>query len=570
MADTKMIKEVKHSSLIELLSNQTSNKFYYSIPLYQRDYSWKKENISEFINDIFEAYNDNKKSNYFFGSIITVSEDKEPFKYSLIDGQQRLTTFILFIKILNDDFNENYFSKISNFNSDEQDKLSELRIFIKNCLWVDKEKKELKIVSEKNDDTSKLVDTILDNSNKNCNNILNRNLGYLKKFYEELKIEYKDNFNLLEFIEFTLKNIEFVKVETNSRESALKIFSVLNTRGLDLTSTDIIKAEAMNDLLENQYKDFESKWKILENKSHSLKTSFESLFRYYITMYKPDTIKGTNNEYIKKLWKDKDKWEAIKEFEKFTDCYEYILNLKDAYIWCLRHLLIMGKNAYTWIPVLVTMKFYDYSDSDIKEVAKFLTKWHWIHLINGYTIEKIKAFNFSIIRIINNKSLLDDILTLNPRIITNGGKNIDSLCETLCKELRKMNFYNMKWSKPFLYFMHNKSFLSKMPDEILNIEFSDLHSTIEHIYPQNPKKGEWLECSENFKNILGNLTLLPNKDNAKAGRDMDKKIEIYNKFMYTPKFSKESPWSDEKIKLRTEELIKDFCKYIDIAYYEEN
>ena len=345
---------------------------------------------------------------------------------------------------------------------------------------------------------------------------------------------------------------------------------MLNTRGLDLTSTDIIKAEAMNDLLESQYKVFESKWKNLENKSHSLNTSFESLFRYYITMHKPDTIKGTNNEYIKKLWKDKDKWEAIKEFEEFTNCYEYILNLKDAYIWCLRHLLIMGKNAYTWIPVLVTMKFYDYSDLDIKEVAKFLTKWHWLHLINGYTIEKIKAFNFSIIKIINSKSPLHNILNLNPRIITNDGKNIDSLCESLCKELRKMNFYMMKWGKPFLYFMHNKSFLSKMPDEIVNIEFSDLHSTIEHIYPQNPKKGEWLECSENFKNILGNLTLLPRKDNAKAGRDMDKKIEIYNKFMYTPQFSKESPWSDEKIKLRTEELIKDFCKYIDINYYEEN
>ena len=53
MADTKMIKEVKHLSLIELLYNPANNNFYYSIPLYQRDYSWKKENISEFINDIF-------------------------------------------------------------------------------------------------------------------------------------------------------------------------------------------------------------------------------------------------------------------------------------------------------------------------------------------------------------------------------------------------------------------------------------------------------------------------------------------------------------------------------------
>lgn len=570
MADTKMIKEVKHLSLIELLYNPANNNFYYSIPLYQRDYSWKKENISEFINDIFEAYDDyqkNKKNNYFFGSIITVSEDKE--KYSLIDGQQRLTTFILFIKILNYDFDKNYIPKINVVNSNERLKISELLILINNCLWVDIGNKKCKLISEKTDDTSKLIDVILDNST-NSNSILYKNLEHLKNFYNDLKIEYKDSFNLLEFIEFTLKNIEFVKVETNSRESALKIFSVLNTRGLDLTSTDIIKAEAMNDLLENQYKDFESKWKSLENEAHSLNTSFESLFRYYITMHKPDTIKGTNNEYIKKLWENKDKWGAIKEFEKFTNCYKYILNLKDAYIWCLRHLLIMGKNAYTWIPVLVTMKFYNYSDSDIKEVGKFLTRWHWIHLINGYTIEKIKSFNFSIIRIINNKSPLDNILNLNPRIITNSGKNIDSLSESLCKELRKMNFYSMKWGKSFLYFMHNKSFLSKMPDEIVNIEFSDLNSTIEHIYPQNPKKGEWLECSENFKNILGNLTLLPRKENAKAGRDMDKKIEIYNKFMYTPQFSKESPWSDKKIKLRTEELIKDFCEYIDIIYYKEN
>ncbi|TXJ36659.1 DUF262 domain-containing protein [Brachyspira aalborgi] len=481
MADTKMIKEVKHSSLIELLSNQTNNKFYYSIPLYQRDYSWKKENISEFINDIFEAYNDNKKSNYFFGSIITVSEDKEPFKYSLIDGQQRLTTFILFIKILNDDFND-YISKINIVNNNQQFRIASLTIFINNCIWVDIGNKECKIVSEKNDDTSKLIDVILDNSIDNSS-VLYKNLEYLKNFYEELKIEHKNNFDLLEFIEFTLKNIEFVKVDTNSRESALKIFSVLNTRGLELTSTDIIKAEAMNCIPESQHKDFESKWKSLEKKAYDLNTSLEALFRYYTIMYDKNNIKGTNNENIKKLWQDKDKWDAIKEFEKFTNCYEYILNLEDAYIWCLRHLLIMGKNAYTWIPAIITMKFKDYNDAEIIEIAKFLTKWHWLHLINGYTIEKIKAFNFSVIEAIYNQENIKNILEIKPRIILYEGQNMKGLSKNACKYLRTCNFYQCKWGKAFLYFIHNKVLLEKVLTA--SIEFIPMKSImeIEHIYP---------------------------------------------------------------------------------------
>lgn len=572
MADTKMIKEVKHLSLIELLYNPANNNFYYSIPLYQRDYSWKKENISEFINDIFEAYDDyqkNKKNNYFFGSIITVSEDKE--KYSLIDGQQRLTTFILFIKILNYDFDKNYFPKINVVNSNERLKISELLILINNCLWVDIENKKCKLISEKTDDTSKLIDVILDNST-NSNSILYKNLEYLKNFYNDLKIEYKDSFNLLEFIEFTLKNIEFVKVETNSRESALKIFSILNTRGLELTSTDIIKAEAMYCIPESQHKDFESKWKSLEKKAYDLNTSLEALFRYYTIMYDKNNIKGTNNENIKKLWQDKDKWDAIKEFEKFTNCYEYILNLEDAYIWCLRHLLIMGKNAYTWIPAIITMKFKDYNDAEIIEIAKFLTKWHWLHLINGYTIEKIKAFNFSVIEAIYNKKDINDILKIEPRVILYEGQNIEGLSKNACKYLRTCNFYQCKWGKAFLYFIHNKVLLEKVLTA--SIEFIPMKSImeIEHIYPQNPKEDEWLKCSENFKNVLGNLTILPSRDNKKVGTDIDKKIEVYKSklFMYTPQLSENEPWTDEKIKLRTEELIEDFCKYIDITYYKED
>ncbi|MBW5397744.1 DUF262 domain-containing protein [Brachyspira pilosicoli] len=571
--NNNMIKSVTHLSLIELLSSNSNNNFYYSIPLYQRDYSWKKDNISEFINDIFEAYDayiNGYNNNYFFGSIITVVDEKDNNKHNVIDGQQRLTTFILFLKVIQKDFNKNCFSNITNYTEDEREIISELNIFLKNCLWA-KKKEISKIMSEKSNDSSYIVDLLSDEDlNKIDDKILiYKNYNLLKEFYDDLKKEYSANFDIIKFINFVLSNIEFVKVETSSRSSALKIFSVLNTRGLELNSTDIIKAEMMYDLNINRHKDFESKWKLLEQKSSELNTSLESLFKYYITMYKPDSIKGTSDENIRELWRNRDKWGAIIEFENFISSYEYIMNMRNAYIWCLRHLLIMGKNAYTWIPLLITMKFKKYSDDDIMYIAKFLVKWHWLHLVNGYTIEKIKSFNFSILRVIkSDNNSIDEIIKLEPRVITHDGKTLEILSKGVCNTLRISNFYNLKWGRALLYFLFNKPLLETLENTI-DIAFTPLKSTIEHIYPQNPKEDEWINCSEDFKHKLGNLTLLDKRSNIQASNDIDKKIKIYNNklFMYTPELSKENLWSDEKIALRTEELIKDFCEYIDINYY---
>ncbi|MEI0487657.1 DUF262 domain-containing HNH endonuclease family protein [Brachyspira intermedia] len=568
--NNNMIKNVTHISLIELLSSNSNNNFYYSIPLYQRDYSWKKENISEFITDIFEAYQDyikNNNTNYFFGSVITVMDNEDNNKYNLIDGQQRLTTFILFLKILENDFNETCFKEINKASEVEKDDLSQLRLWIRDCLWVKKDKELCKLTSEKSNDTIIITKILSGEDIKKTESRLCDNYDILLKLYNDLKNDYEDNFKLIKFINFILKNIEFVKVETTSRDSALKIFSILNTRGLELTSTDIIKAEAMNDIDVNKHKYFESKWRELENKSKEYKITLETLFRYYITMYKPDSIKGTNNENIKEIWKNRNKLEAIEEFEEFVSCYEYILKIKNSYIWCLRHLLIMGKNSYTWIPALVSMKFYGYSENDIIDVAKFLVKWHWIHLINGYTIEKIKSFNFSIIKAIKNHNTKIEVCNLQPRIITHDRQDLNLLCKNLCENLRNYDLYNQKWAKAFIYFIHNTTLLTITKD-MFDIEFT-AKLTFEHIYPQNPKEDEWIKCSDENKHKLGNLTLLPSRDNIIASNDINKKISIYKSklFMYTPELSEDDPWTDEKIASRTNELLKDFCKYIDINYY---
>ena len=70
----------------------------YIIPLYQRNYAWGKEQIEALIQDIYEAYEKDKNSNYYIGSLVVLRRHNGD--YEVIDGQQRLTTLSLLTKIL--------------------------------------------------------------------------------------------------------------------------------------------------------------------------------------------------------------------------------------------------------------------------------------------------------------------------------------------------------------------------------------------------------------------------------------------------------------------------------------
>ncbi|EQD89761.1 hypothetical protein HPSA50_0153 [Helicobacter pylori SouthAfrica50] len=84
------------------LGNILQKKFYYQIPIYQRPYQWTKENCEKLLDDLFFNYEDDRESDYFCGSLvlITISEDSKAKTYDIVDGQQRLSTFILLAKVL--------------------------------------------------------------------------------------------------------------------------------------------------------------------------------------------------------------------------------------------------------------------------------------------------------------------------------------------------------------------------------------------------------------------------------------------------------------------------------------
>ncbi len=78
------------------------DELYYQIPIYQRPYQWTEENCEKLLDDLFFNYEDDREGDYFCGSLvlIAISKDSKATTYDVVDGQQRLSTFILLAKVL--------------------------------------------------------------------------------------------------------------------------------------------------------------------------------------------------------------------------------------------------------------------------------------------------------------------------------------------------------------------------------------------------------------------------------------------------------------------------------------
>ena len=90
---------MKTLPLHELSINEIYNveKAIYEIPIYQRNYAWGQDEISALIQDVYDAYKANK-STYYIGTLVTFHKGDNI--YEVIDGQQRLTTIYLLLKVL--------------------------------------------------------------------------------------------------------------------------------------------------------------------------------------------------------------------------------------------------------------------------------------------------------------------------------------------------------------------------------------------------------------------------------------------------------------------------------------
>lgn len=260
----------------------------YIIPAYQRPYSWEYDECLTLYSDIMDAFQDEESSeDYFVGNIVIAKSNVVKDKLEVIDGQQRLTTLLLLIKVLSIFSPEHKALKdcleIEDWESDDTFPRIESAIFESN----DKKNLEQVLKFEKND-----LETLFKackNSKdkfieKKCANRFEKNIMF---FFSWIKF-YSEKNDLKNFIRYLLTQVYLLPIELEgrtpeeAREKALKIFETINNRGKELSDADIFKAKLYDKAGRvKEEKDFIDGWKNLKNSCELQGVKIDDIFRYY-------------------------------------------------------------------------------------------------------------------------------------------------------------------------------------------------------------------------------------------------------------------------------------------------
>ncbi len=289
------------------------------IPDYQRPYAWSENECLTLWEDIFSfAFPDNDKNKfnsdndeYFLGPIVTFKNDDG--KMEIIDGQQRLTTLMLFLRA--------FYAKYGNM-QDEESKAT--RETIEKCIWKTNEfgkpnMNALKIDSEVATDNDK--DEFLGIlKSGDAPNTMKSNYAVNYRFFQNKIDEFLNSFpGYFSYLPIRiLNNCILLPIEAESQDTALRIFSTLNDRGLPLSDADIFKAQFYKYYSAKGEKDsFIKKWKGLEELCEKIfhpisGTPMDELFTRYMYFERAKMgIKGSTTEALRKFY-EKDSYKLLK------------------------------------------------------------------------------------------------------------------------------------------------------------------------------------------------------------------------------------------------------------------
>lgn len=235
-----------------------SSDFDYEIPPYQRPYAWTTEQAGELFDDLYDFYTHEKDDSYFLGSIVLIKSENAPHS-QVIDGQQRLTTLTIMIaaltSLLTGENREECFAYIQEPGKKLQGISAKPRLALR---LRDRDFFARTVQKLDFDGLTQLDSAQLENESQK--NIRANAIFLLKKL--ESKFSAEDM--LIAFGMFLMTRCFLVVVSTPSQQSAFRVFSVLNNRGLDLLPSDIIKAEAIGKIPESKRASFNDRWEEIE------------------------------------------------------------------------------------------------------------------------------------------------------------------------------------------------------------------------------------------------------------------------------------------------------------------
>ncbi|GAA9983377.1 DUF262 domain-containing protein [Helicobacter pylori] len=538
--------EGKAYQLKDILATELSA--YYQIPTYQRPYQWTEENCERLLDDLLYSYEYYKESDYFCGSLVLIAIDIDSktnaTTYDIVDGQQRLSTFILLAKVLvtlyDKDLNKTSRDFLEKSLGDTDGEKRKRLIF--DTIGLNAEKDFQNALDFFDDlDASKGENSKSNDPSKGKNSYL-KNAICLKNYLEKKEIA-----DINYFIRWLYFKVIFIRTTCSNISMALRIFSVLNARGLPLHAIDVFKVELLKKLAKaKDQEEFVSRWNALRQKCSENESKFpkrkgnkrennaaEILFSWYLTYLHPVTSGKNMEERLADQFENLNKTplEYLKSVEDFYNAYCEVLEMQDRHA----HLLSYKDDDYLCI-ILCASILHDYSESEIETLKELLVKFYYQDWVAGKTKTTRSQTCCNIINALKEKKSIDDINSIVKKYLNE--KNITQHFKENLQDSNlytKFGFINGKtpkknsWLKPILILV--EYFMSDDPKP-KRIQKNDFH--VEHILPQKPTlSSQWAkdfseEERERYTHSLANLTLLGGKKNSQASNlDFKDKKKIY-------------------------------------------
>ena len=536
---------------------------FYQIPDFQRPYSWDKDNVSDLIDDLLTAYVEHKQSQdqdkrYFCGSLVLVENEKD-CRLDVIDGQQRITTFVIISCVLRDIYYEELKEKqqdhIMASIKDKYDKKGKLLTHIESQTMFKNE-----IVEKINfKETNNIEQEIPDNRYV-------QNAHYIKNFIEEkISEDLSRNFDIDKFVEWFFSSVVLTVIVCPSQDDAIHIFNVLNDRGMPLSPIDILKSSLMQKIdNEENSVSFMRTWNRIIEKLKDFGFNMDEMLGSYLYYSIATNPKNRLDKELLAVFKEQNRKpiQIIYDIKKFSNAYIDALTKEDKYIYCLRYLT----HEIYWHSILSTAVYQKYSDFD--KLKSLLVAYYYQNWISGATVARIKQTSFNVLQSVKDNESVENI----KQILTDHLKKY-STTETFKEVIGGNWIYGMKWDRAILLLIEH--FYSDDSSKNFIPINSKLHR--EHILPVTPTD-EWKKIfpDENVRskwtNSLANLTLLSGRKNKQASnKPFKEKVEAYKNtdkvttsFKITRDIADHEKWDVSELEKRKEKLIDKVMEKLDL------
>lgn len=521
------------------------------VPIYQRSFAWEKKEVKELFDDIQGSINEEE---YFLGTIV-LTKNKDVSRLEIIDGQQRISTIVIFFSafkeflIDNEGKNSVQSSYLSDYDLEAQENIPKLEL---NRLDNDFFKE---FIVNRNENQKAIRDSHL--RIKNTFEITTNTLKNL------LKLNNDDPHILYDWKKFIDEKLKVVVITVPNNANAFTIFETLNDRGLELAQLDLLKNYLYSKASNIRLQEAQNSWIELTSQIESAEN--ESLILTFIKHY-------WSSQYGFVREKNKELYNSIKnEVKNPTQVITLINSLKnnvDIYLAILNH-----NNSY-W-------KDFDNKCKD------------YIETLNHFGLEQYRPLLLSILKKFDKdevtKSLKLIVSWLVRNLITDsmGGGTLEQAYSNKAKEITDGNIKNAKelkeslkklipqddefkdkfsiatisrakYARYFLQAIENYKRDADNPELLVNANPDSVN--LEHILPQHPENN-WPNFTEEnistYVKRIGNLTLMKTKVNNdfKSSKFSNKKIKYKESELWITKSLDEyENWTTKSITKRQIEL----------------